>query len=176
MEVRFVAPDLRRLDQLKSEALALPFFEDVRPLRGAVGLVDWRLGGMVSRVLIRGHATGRETDTLLMPTRHRLPFEKLILFGVGKLEDLDEARFDAVIRRMLDTLDRTKVRASVIALPGRVVGAISPEAAMRLFLRRASEHPEQDSTTLIEDAEAQRAMQPVVEQERRRERAEQLDA
>lgn len=171
MEVSFVAPDLRRLDQLKSEALALPFFEDVRPLRGALGLVDWRLAGLVSRVLLRGHATGALHERVLMPTKHRLPFEKLLLFGAGELGELDEERFDQVVSDMLDTLDRAKVRSSVIALPGRGVGRIEPQAAMRLFLRRAASHAEQDSATLIEDPEAQRAMQPVVEQERRRERA-----
>lgn len=58
MEVSFVVPDLRRLDELKSEAIALAFFEDERPLRGAMGLLDWRLCGALSRLILRGRASG----------------------------------------------------------------------------------------------------------------------
>ncbi len=173
MDVRFVPPDLRRLDQLKSEALALPFFEDVRPLRGALGLVDWRLCGQVSRVLVRGHASGALGEAVLLPSKRRFPFEKLFLFGAGRADALDERRFVEVVGRMLGALDRARVRSSVIALPGRAVDRIDPARAMQLFLARAAAHPEQDVTTLIEDGEAQRAMQPVLERERRRAQAEQ---
>lgn len=172
MDVRFVTPDLRRLDELKSEAIALPFFEDERPLRGALGLVDWRLCGQISRLLVRGRARGTVRDTVLIPTRPRLPFEKLVLFGAGRLEELDDARFANVVDRMLTTLDQARVRASVIALPGRSRGVPRPERAMELFLRLAAAHPEQDSVTLIEEPEAQRAMAPVVERAKRRERAD----
>ncbi|HJL17253.1 MAG TPA: M17 family peptidase N-terminal domain-containing protein [Sandaracinaceae bacterium LLY-WYZ-13_1] len=172
MDVEFVTPDLRRLDELKREALALTFFEDQRPLRGALGLVDWRLCGQISRLLLRGHVTGALEDTVLVPTRPRLPFEKLFLFGAGRLAELDEPRFESVVERMLDTLDRARVRASVVALPGRSVDRFPADRAMEIFLRRAAAHPEQDSVTLIEVPDGQRAMTPVVERERRRERAE----
>lgn len=168
----FVAPDLRRLDELKSEALALAFFEDERPLRGALGLCDFRLCGQLSRLLVRGRARGALGETLLVPARPRLPFEKLFLFGAGRIDELDLARFDLVVERMLETLDRARVRASVVGLPGRTSDRIAPVRAMEIFLARALAHPEQDEVTLIEDADGQRAMTPVVERERRRVRAE----
>ena len=172
MEVRFVAPDLRRLDELNSEALALAFFEDERPLRRAAGLVDWRLCGRISRMLLRGRVTGELGEALLVPGRPRLPFDKLFLFGAGERARFDDAVADAVVERMLSTLDRALVRTSVVALPGRSDDAIAPEHAMAIWLGRAGQHPEQDQVTLIEPLEAQRAMMPVIERERRRERAE----
>lgn len=171
MDVRFVLPDLRRIDELKSEALALVFFEDERPLRGPLGLVDWRLCGQLSRLLLRGRARGSVGEAVLVPTRPRLPFEKLFLFGGGPRAELDEARFAEVLERVLATFDRARVRASVVGLPARG-DRIAPERAMQIFLALAAAHPEQDQVTLIEDAEAQRAMAPVVERERRRVRAE----
>ena len=175
MEVRFVAPDLRRLDELKSEALALCFFEDQRPLRRAVGLVDWRLCGQISRMLLRGRATGRLGEALLIPARPRLPFDKLFLFGAGDRDALDEEVAVQVVEHMLTTLDRALVRTSVMALPGRSNDGLAPEHAMRILLERGARHPEQDQVVLIEPGEAQRAMMPVVERERRRERAESLE-
>lgn len=172
MEVLFVAPDLRRLDELKSEALALAFFEDERPLRGPLGLIDFRLCGQLSRLLLRGRACGARGETVLVPTRPRLPFEKLFLFGAGPSDSLDLARFDEIVERMLATLDRARVRASVLGLPGRTGDRIGPVQAMEVFLARAAAHPEQDQVTLIEDTDAQRVMTPVVERERRRVRAQ----
>lgn len=171
MDVRFVVPDLRRFDELKSEALVLVFFEDERPLRGALGLVDWRLCGQISRLLLRGRARGGLDEAVLVPTRPRLPFEKLFLFGGGARAELDEARFARVVDRALSTLDRARVRASVVGLPARS-DRLAPERAMEIFLELTAAHPEQDQVTLIEDLEAQRAMAPVVERERRRVRAE----
>ena len=71
-----------------------------------------------------------------------------------------------------DTLDRARVRASVIGLPSPRGNSFDRARAMEIFLGAAARHPEQDSVTLIEDYEAQRAMQTVVEREKRRERAE----
>lgn len=172
MEVRFVPPDLRRLDELGSEALALCFFEDERPLPREVGLVDWRLCGAISKMLLRGRATGASGETVLVPAQPRLPFEKLFLFGMGPVDRFDDAVVDGVVERMLTTFDRALVRTSVVSLPGRCSERVAPEHAMKIFLGRASMHPEQDSAVVIEPPDAQRAMMPVVERERRRERAE----
>lgn len=171
MDVRFVPSDLRRFDELKAEALVLPFASDERPLRAPLGLVDWRLCGQLSRLLLRGRASGVETDAVLVPARPRLPFDKLFLFGVGPTDAMDDVAFDAAIERMLTTLDRAQVRASVLRLPGRHHDRIAPMRAMEIFLSRAAAHPEQDQVTLIEEPDAQRAMAPVLERARRRERA-----
>ncbi|MGE0789318.1 MAG: M17 family peptidase N-terminal domain-containing protein [Sandaracinaceae bacterium] len=172
MDIHFVTPDLRRLDELKAEAIVLPLFENVRPLRGASGLVDWRLAGLLSRVLVRRYATGALGEVVLIPPRHRLPFEKLLLVGAGTIETFDVARFEALLDKTLTVLDRARVRTSVMVLPGRSVGRMPPDLAMQLFLRYASAHPDQDAATLIEDIDSQKAMQPLIERERRRARAE----
>ncbi len=174
MDVRFVTPDLQRLDELKSEALALPFFEDERPLRGALGLVDWRLAGQLSRLLIASRATGAPGDAVLVPTRRRLPFDKLFLFGAGHSERFDERAFRKTADHMLNALERAWVRSSVLALPGRSLERIEPSRAMELFIRVAAKHAGQDQVTLVETAEGARAMGPVLERERRRERAQDL--
>ncbi|MBX3270012.1 MAG: hypothetical protein KF729_07105 [Sandaracinaceae bacterium] len=174
MEVRFVAPDLRRLDEVATEALALVLFEDERPLRREAGLVDWRLCGAISRLLLRGRASGRRGETVLLPGWPRLPFEKVFLFGAGSSAEFDDAVADGVVERMLSTLDAALVRGSTVSLPGRATGRIEPDHAMKIFLGRAAMHPEQDHAYVIEPPEAARAMMPVVERERRREHADEI--
>ena len=140
--------------------------------RRARRLVDWRLCGAISRILLRGRATGALGETVLIPAQPRLPFDKLFLFGVGRVSQFDDAVVDGVVERILDTLDRALVRTSVVSLPGRCTDRVRPEHAMKIFLGRAAMHPEQDQVCIIETAGGQRAMMPVVERERRRERAE----
>ena len=169
LEVRFVVPDLRRIEQLKSEALCVGMFADERPPRGALGLVDWRLCGWVSRLMQSGRLSGAVGETLMLPPRPRLPFDRLLVFGLGPRDEFDAGRFEDVTERLLRTLDRAAVRASVCDLPGRRI--LPVETAMSVFLRVASRHGEQDEMTLIEDPEAQKAIESIVERERRRMRS-----
>ena len=60
MEVAFVAPELRRLDELTGEVLCCALFEDERPPLGVASLVDWRLGGALARQLVRGFRIERK--------------------------------------------------------------------------------------------------------------------
>lgn len=171
MELRFVAPDLRALDGIRSEALALPFFEDERPLRGAAGLADWRLCGRLSRLLVRGKMRGARGERVLVPARPRLAFEKLFLFGLGKRADFDEASFVASVADVLDTLEGVRARTAVLALPGRSLEIVGAERALELFLGAARDRTEHDEITLIEPPEAQRTMIPALERARRKARA-----
>ncbi|HMI91498.1 MAG TPA: leucyl aminopeptidase, partial [Polyangiales bacterium] len=72
MHVRFAAPEMAQLDALRCEALALSFFSDERPLRGPLGLIDWRLCGFVSQLLTSGRVGGALLETVLVPARPKL--------------------------------------------------------------------------------------------------------
>lgn len=174
MDLRFVAPDLRQLDTLRTEAASLVAFEDERPLRGALGLFDWRLAGMVSRQVRAARFLGQLGECLLVPARPRLPFDKVFIHGGGSIEGFDDARFVAILESMLSTLDRARVRASAIALPGRALERLPAARAMELLLAGVVAHGEQDALVVIEDGDAQRAMEPIIERERRRARASAL--
>ena len=80
MHIHFALPELAQLDELRCEALALPFFSDERPLRGALGLVDWRLCGMVSSLIIEGMA---QTGGLLVGEMSQFE-NRVVLAKIGK--------------------------------------------------------------------------------------------
>lgn len=171
MDIQFVLPEIRHLDRLKSEALSLPFFSDERPLRGVLGLVDWRMHGRISRLILQGRISGQRDETTLVRSRPRLTFEKVFLFGLGRREDFTVEVYEQTTARILETLTRARVRASAVVLPGRSLGSIDPSTAMESFLKIAAQHPEHDDVTLLEGVEAQKEMAPIVERERRRARA-----
>ncbi len=171
MDLRFALPDLRRLDELRVEALCLPFFEDERPFRGASGLLDWRLRGQLSKLRIRGRIRGRAGERVLLPGRPLTSFDKVFLVGVGPRDAFDDARGEAVCVEMLAILDACRARTAAIVLPGRALGIATAERAIEWFLRASRGPHEQDEMTLVDDPDAHRAMQAVIERERRKARS-----
>lgn len=173
MEVHFLTPTLQALDDLKTEALCLPHFEEERPLRGVAGLVDWRLCGGLSRLLLSGQVSGKRGTRLMMPGRPRLAAERLLLLGAGAQASFDADAFEGACDDLLQTLGGLKLRGAAVALPGRVWESIDAEQAIEVFLdvsRRVSHSL--DEVTLLDSAAAQKTMQPLVDRERRRAMAE----
>jgi hypothetical protein len=172
LDLRFTTPSLRRLDLLGTEVLVACLAEDEKPPHGVAGLVDYRLAGRLSRLIREGFATGRSSEVLLLPGKPRLPFDKIVLFGVGARAAFDETAYRSVIEKMLSTLEGLRARTAVVELPGRHFGAISAERATDMLLEASSGRREHDVWTLVEPADAQRAVTQHMIQERRRVRTE----
>lgn len=172
MDLRFTTPDLRALDQIGTEILVAGLAEDERPPHGVAGLVDWRLAGRISRLMKQGFATGQLGEVVMVPAKPRLPFEKVLLFGVGPKPEFEDAVFRSVVQRMLDTLAGLRARSAVVELPGRHFGALSAEKAADVLLENAGSSREHDVWTLIEAADAQKEITRHMIQERRRVRRE----
>lgn len=172
MDLRFTTPSLRKLDLLGTEVLVAAVAEDERPPLGVVGLVDWRLAGRISRLIESGFMTGARGEVVLVPGKPKLPFDKILLFGVGPRASLDEAGFRAILGQILGTLEGLRARTAVVELPGRHFSALPPEKASDLLLESAGQSREHDVWTLVESTEAQRVITQHMIQERRRIRQE----
>ncbi len=171
MDVRFVPPDLRKLDQLDVDAVVLPVHADERPLRGATGLVDWRLSGRLSTLIARGRLRGLEGERVLVSTQARLAFDKVVLIGVGESAALDATVARGAIDAMLDVLDGLRARKAALALPGRTLGRLEAEAAMDVLAPRTLDPHEQDILIVIDASDEHRALARSLEAARRKARA-----
>ena len=171
MDLRFVAPDLRKLDAVRGDALGVGIFSDSRPLRGAAGLVDWRLGGFLSQQLTSGRLTGARGELSLVPTGGRLSIEKVFLVGLGAQSGFDGATFEEATRALVEAMTRALVRVAFVALPGRPERQIGAPEALERFLRVLAPGPEPDEVTLVETLDGQKEMEPVLAREQRRARA-----
>lgn len=169
MDVRFVSPDLHRLDQMKAEAICLPLPQDERPLRGILGLIDWRLCARISKLIEGGRISGQISELLLMPARPKLSFDKLFLYGVGD-KNVEPNEFDRAVNGLLRALAKARIRSAAIALPRG--DTLPPDATMERFLALRSAISGFDDLSLIEEPARQREMKPVVDSHRRRRRAD----
>ena len=168
MDLRFTTPELRKLDLVGTEVIVSTLASDERPPHGVTGLLDFRLAGRISKLIQSGFATGRVGEVVLVPGKPKLPFDKLLLFGIGRQRDFNDPVFRAVLDKMLRTLEGLRARSAVVELPGRHFDAISPERAADILLESAGGQKEHDVWTLIEPLEAQRAITQHMIQERRR--------
>jgi len=171
VDVKFVAPELKLLDDINCEALAIPFFMEERPLKGVFGLIDWRLCGLISRSIVRKRIEGSFKECILIPGRPRIGVEKLFLFGLGHEEAFDESVLETISEYILQTFTAVGVRNSAMVLPGRATETIDPERAIEVFLQVAGSHEEHDVVIVVEPETAQQRMAVVVERERRKARA-----
>jgi Cytosol aminopeptidase family, N-terminal domain len=168
VELRFLPPELRHLDEANVELCVCTIWSDERPLRGFAGLLDWRLGGRLSALLKSGFLSGQFGEALLVPGKPHLPFEKVLVLGLGKRSAFGDGTFRRVVVRMARALEGMRVRRAVIELPGRAGGAIEPEQAITLALDCLGASPEHDAWWLVEDAASQRRVVERAAEERRR--------
>lgn len=168
MELAFLPPSLRALDESPAEVLCACLFSDERPPHGVAGLASWRLAGKLDRLIESGFLTGERGEVMLMPGRPRLSCDKLLLFGMGPRAALDEVAFDVVSEKIIDTLRGLEVRAAIVELPGRHANALTPEQAVDRFLAVVGREGGFDKITLVEEPAAQKRVNEHVIEARRR--------
>ncbi|HEY2900065.1 MAG TPA: M17 family peptidase N-terminal domain-containing protein [Polyangia bacterium] len=120
MQIGFLPVELARWDQAKpGELLTVGFWSDVRPLRGAPGLLDWRLCGKLSAWIASGKVVGTDGEQTLFPSGGRLPWKLVLVAGLGRRADFTEKKFRAVVHRIVKTMRGLGLQRVAMALPGR---------------------------------------------------------
>lgn len=158
LELRFVAPDLRRLDEASAEVIVCGVWRDVRPLTGVAGLLDWRLGGRLSRLARTGFLGGDVGELVAYPCRPRLTFDKLLAAGLGPRASFDAETLRKVLVRVHEALRGLAVRKAILELPGRGDGVVDPELAADVLFDVLGEG-DAEGVTLIEEDAAQRRVE-----------------
>jgi len=140
-------------------ALALGVFTDERPLRGAAGLCDWRLCGRLSRLLRAERLSGRADEVVMLPpAQARLPFSRLLLFGMGEQASFDERAYRVQVARMRSVLERAGIRSYALQPPGRSSGLIAARRALELWQEQTRQDGFEHEVTVVESPSGQKEM------------------
>ena len=167
-DLKFVGPDLRDIDGASAEVIACAIWEDQRPMLGLAGLLDWRLAGGLSALAKSGFLTGARGEVLMVPGRPRLPFEKVLLFGLGPHATFDDGVARGVLEHFISVLDGLRVKRAVIELPGRSDGTLDASRAGELLMECATDPLDREAWIFVEGEEAERPIRKRVQQERHR--------
>ena len=106
------------LDALAYDGLALGFFSDERPPRGYCGLADWRLNGLISKLIVEGRITGAFMEKTLIFSNHRIPSSKIFLIGLGKSTQLTYEKLYTAGSTISQTLSEMECADLVFDIPG----------------------------------------------------------
>ena len=134
MKIQFVKPDLHQIDHISAETFVVTLFEDERPPRGLAGLLDWRLSGRLSSMMLSNRMAGRFREAVLFPAYGRLPSVRVCAYGLGKVADFSPARAREASWFVADSLHKLRVNSFIAALPGSPLATIPVRPRMELFL------------------------------------------
>jgi hypothetical protein len=167
VQVSLLPVDLARWDQARpADLVCVPVWSDARPLRGATGLLDWRMCGRLSAFLAAGKVTGAEGEQTLLPSGARLPWRLILAVGAGARGEFSDKRLREGLRRTLMALKGLGVRRVALALPSREPerpGGVPSRRALELVLKELDAQPGLvDELTVIEVAAAQKELAEVL--------------
>ncbi len=167
MDLKFITPDLRRLDLFVGEMIVVPVALGQRPPRGSAGLLDYRLLGAISALITRDVFTGALGQSHSLRPRPRLPFDQCLLVGQGPEQAFNPQVYAAIVEQILTLLAEREVRRAVVELPGRAQNLIDPELAASIVLEKAERFPLLDTWTLIDTPETARNLGARLRRDRR---------
>ncbi|MDH3653940.1 MAG: hypothetical protein OEN21_06715 [Myxococcales bacterium] len=154
----FISAAPESLDELQTEVIVLPFFSDERPLRGAAGLIDWRLCGALSRKLMAGYLQGTLGEKAMLANPGTLKSERVLLIGLGDSASFDQGVAQKACQLIAEALREAKVSTAALALPGRSVGLVTALEAMQVWLAASPVDSALEELSIIELAQEHRAL------------------
>jgi hypothetical protein len=113
-------------DRVDAPALVLGVFADERPLRGAAGLVDWRMSGYLSRLLLARRLSGEANETTLVATQGRVRSGAILLVGLGVRSLYGFERIADVTSAVTRMLQKLRVDEFAIEVPGSRLLGLDP--------------------------------------------------
>ncbi len=113
--VQIIYGDIRKV---ASDAIVVGIFEDVRPLKGFAGQLDWLLCGSLSDMLLTNRVRGSLGDVALFTSRGKVPSPKIFMMGLGPRSEFSQSMLRAAARTAASSL----------------VGAGATRAAIEYFL------------------------------------------
>lgn len=104
-------------DRLPGDALVVPLFEDQRPLTGPAGVVDWRLDGALTRMILAGEVSGKISERLAVQTNGKFAAPWVLLAGGGQWRHLDRAGYLQLVERLLKLAGKAGINEVALCLP-----------------------------------------------------------
>ncbi len=116
-------PVEQSLETLEVEVIAALLFADQRPLAGAIGLLDWRLNGELTRLVQGGALRGERGEKLLLRAGNKLHSEWVLVLGGGKRHSCNGKLLHSAIREAMVSCRGAGFSSVVLALPSGVATA-----------------------------------------------------
>lgn len=94
------------VDLFEGEVVAALFFADERPLRGPQALLDWRLNGLLTDLLLQGRVSGSTGEHVLVRSNGKISADRVLFVGGGSCQVLGDEACRGLLRHLLATCCR----------------------------------------------------------------------
>lgn len=88
-------------DHLPGGSVVALYFVDQKPLDGPAAVLDWRLNGQLTRMILDGEVHGRAGEHVLLQGNGKVKADWVLFVGGGKWQGLCEETHASLIRHML---------------------------------------------------------------------------
>lgn len=139
------------IDEVPGQVALGTFFQDVRPLKGSVSLIDWRLNGRLSDLILQGRISGEFAESLIMPSQGRLAAREIILFGLGQSGEMTEKKFEEGVSLLIEKLVKLKSGEVVVSFGDLTRDFMSWRALLRHFMNSLSQTHSEFQVICAED-------------------------
>ena len=102
-------------DCLPGESVVALYFSDQKPLAGPAALLDWRLDGPLTRMLVSGEILGRAGEHVMLQNNGKLAADWVLFVGGGKWHGLCQETHAALVRHMLSVARQAGFKAVSLA-------------------------------------------------------------
>lgn len=109
---------MQKISKVDADAVVVGWYEDVRPLKGGAGALDWLLCGEISRLIMEKHVRGSLGEVALLTTAGKIPASKIFLIGLGPQKQATREHLQMAARVAATSLaDAGVAKAAIDLLP-----------------------------------------------------------
>ena len=140
----------RPFDKLTTECAIVTAFSDDKPLQGNAALLDWRLNGRLSRILIQKKFNAGFKEALLLPAEGRLHSKRVLILGLGSRPEFNEERVSGFVQYLLDTIAQKKVRDFLVSFSDFIPAQFEWRNSVRILVSKLRDFPHIEAVVLSE--------------------------
>lgn len=140
-------------DKISAKSAVVTLYTDMRPLFGIPALVDWRLNGRLSKILIKHRFEGDRGEVLLLPSEGRMKSDDIMVLGLGERAQFSESYLGGFIQFMLEKLDQKKVLEFAVSFSDFMPDRFEWRNAVRLLVSKLHDFSSIQTVYLCEPEE-----------------------
>ncbi len=137
-------------DKIDVPCAVVTTFADFRPLKGVASLVDWRLNGRLSRMLIKNRFRGDLNEVLLIPSEGRIKAQDMLVVGLGLKTTFSESYIGLFIQFLLEKIAQKKVTHFAISFSDIIPDRFEWRNSIRLLVSKLHDFPSIEAVYLCE--------------------------
>ena len=115
MQIRAIR---ERVTRIRAEILVLGFFQDVRPVRGLAGEIDWIHNGIFSHLMKQKRLQGQCGEAMLLASQDKLLTPKVLLIGLGPSPSYNDSVLHQVLLDVTARLSALKIKRCAMEIMG----------------------------------------------------------